>query len=390
MVSWIQFHFNSKYLITVILFPLFYCLREYLYTTIIESDKIKDIRKYKSNPIFFTLLMFFGELTCGIFEIIKVYRAKSNKMQKSSNNQINYRRSRCIEFVLFLIIVSIDITVYTTVNVIIEDKFKQYESLSPIIKMIEIIALGILSSQILNNPLHRHQIICIILFIIIIVISIILEGFILYNYQDPGKPFSIEFYCITIITDILLFTVNSFQYIFEKYVMDQLFYSPYLLLTYSGGIGIIFVFALISFSEITNFDWNFEFVFGSLFHYTFDNWMLIFVIYICDVLVNASLMTTVQQLTPQHVGIGNSLSSIILIIALYMKGDLYLKIFKYVLFFIIFVACLLYTEIIVLNIFSLGDYTKNEIDKRGSRETKKMEKITSNLFENEIEEEFEE
>ena len=50
---------------------------------------------------------------------------------------------------------------------------------------------------------------------------------------------------------------------------------------------------------------------------------------------------------------------------------------KVLIFFVTLIVCLVYTEIIVLNVFSLGDYTKGETDKRGSFETRNMERQLS-------------
>ena len=82
--------------------------------------------------------------------------------------------------------------------------------------------------------------------------------------------------------------------------------------------------------------------------------------YICSVIINGSILTVIQKLTPQHVGIGNALSSI-LVMFIYTKGNWYMIIIKSILFIIVLIVSLIYTEIIVLNIFSLGDYTRYEI-----------------------------
>ena len=73
MVSFIEFHFNSKYLFLLILFPVFYCFREYLYSKIIsiegEENPITISQNDKRNPMLFTLIMFLGEMTSGLFEL---------------------------------------------------------------------------------------------------------------------------------------------------------------------------------------------------------------------------------------------------------------------------------------------------------------------------------
>ena len=143
-------------------------------------------------------------------------------------------------------------------------------------------------------------------------------------------------------------------------MIDKLFYSPYILLVYQGGIGILFILGVLSFANITNFDWNFKRFYDTLFIYSFFEWFEIFIMYICSVIINGSNLTVIQKLTPQHVGIGNALSSI-LVMFIYTKGNWYMIIIKSILFIIVLIVSLIYTEIIVLNIFSLGDYTRYEI-----------------------------
>ena len=150
----------------------------------------------------------------------------------------------------------------------------------------------------------------------------------------------------------------------------------------------MFIFGVMSFSNITNSDWNFNHFFNTLSIYSFFEWFEIFIMYICNVIINGSILTIIQKLTPQHVGIGNSLSSIF-VMFIYTKGNWYMIIIKSILFIIVLIVSLIYTEIIVLNIFSLGDYTRYEIDKRGSRETQKIEKqLSSSIMEDEVVEEM--
>ena len=83
----------------------------------------------------------------------------------------------------------------------------------------------------------------------------------------------------------------------------------------------------------------------------------------------------------EHVGIGNTLGGIFLILFKFFiiknsEWNKYMFV-KVLIFFVILIVCLVYTEIIVLNVFSLGDYTKGEIDKRGSFETRNMERQLS-------------
>ena len=261
------------------------------------------------------------------------------------------------------------------------DIYKSYQSLNPIVKLIEIIVMGYLSSKILNSPIHPHQIVCIILFIICIIIGIIIEGYTQYNEQTT---FSFQSYFLFLFISIVLFTLNSFQFILEKYIIDKKYYSPYLLLLCIGSIGIVFIIIILSLCQITNLQWSFTEVFGNLKIYDLSDWGKIFLIYVCGTFLNVCLMIIVQKLTPQHVGIGNAISGILSVTIINNKNIIFMTIVQNILFFIIFFVCLIYTEIIVLNVCSLGDYTKNEIDKRGIRETQNIEsELTEQVIENE-------
>ena len=203
MVSYIEFHFNSKYLFLVLIFATVSCIRESLCSSILKDPN-------KNNPFFFTLVMFLAEISCGAIEIVKTILSKSQRIRK--NRKMN-GRSLCSELILLLIIVAIDFTVYTIVNLIIGDKFNNYEDLSPIVRLIEIFVLGILSSKILNTPIKPHHIVCIITFIILIFISIITEGVTLNNKE---KSFDLFNYIVFVIITICVFTIDSFQFTFKN------------------------------------------------------------------------------------------------------------------------------------------------------------------------------
>lgn len=368
MVSYIEFHFNSKYLFLVLIFATVSCIRESLCSSILTDPN-------KNNPFFFTLVMFLAEISCGAIEIVKTILSKSQKIRK--NRKMN-GRSLCSELILLLIIVAIDFTVYTIVNLIIGDKFNNYEDLSPIVRLIEIFVLGILSSKILNTPIKPHHIVCIITFIILIFISIITEGVTLNNKE---KSFDLFNYIVFVIITICVFTIDSFQFTFQKYLIDKQFYSPFLLLMYMGIIGIFFLLFVLTFDEMFSLYWTFGNFFTSIAKYSTIDWVKITCIYICGILYNASLLTIIQQLGTEHVGIGNTLGGIFLILFKFfiIKNSEWNKymLVKALIFFVILIVCLVYTEIIVLNVFSLGDYTKGEIDKRGSFETRNMERQLS-------------
>lgn len=290
-------------------------------------------------------------------------------------------RSLFLELIILLLIVGIDFTVYTIVNLIIGDKFTDFGDLSPIVRLIEIFVLGILSSKLLNTPIQPHHIVCIISFIILIIISIITEGIILNKASNQdNNPFDIVNYFIFVIITIAVFTIDSFQFTFEKFLVDKQFYSPFLLLMYMGIIGIIFLLFVLTFANFFSFEWTFTKFLSSISYFSIKDWIEIVFIYICGIFLNSSLIIIIQQLGTQYVGIGNAIGGIFLLIVKYFTDSKYylnrdMLGIKSILFIIILIVCLIYTEIIVLNIFSLGDYTKAEIDKRGFRETKNMENL---------------
>ena len=146
---------------------------------------------------------------------------------------------------------------------------------------------------------------------------------------------------------------------------------------YMGIIGIICLLFVLTFAEMFSLYWTFGKFFSQIGNFTKDDWGIISGIYICGILLNASLITIIQQLGTEHVGIGNALGGVFLILVKIINNDnsewnRYM-IVKAVSFIVILIVCLVYTEIVVLNVFSLGDYTKGEIDKRGTIETRRME-----------------
>ena len=75
MVSYIEFHFNSKYLFLVLIFVTVSCIRESLCSSILTDPN-------KNNPFFFTLVMFLAEISCGAIEIVKTIYPNRKKFEK--------------------------------------------------------------------------------------------------------------------------------------------------------------------------------------------------------------------------------------------------------------------------------------------------------------------
>ena len=131
----ISFKFHRKTLLFLFGLAVLNGFQEHIYSNIIpKDDKPAENFKEKYNPLLLMVIIYFGDICCGILEII---RRKRNKF--------------------FIILISlIDLCVITYIcykhGMLLFD-------ISSIMKIGQIIFLGILSQCFLSSKLYRHHIV---------------------------------------------------------------------------------------------------------------------------------------------------------------------------------------------------------------------------------------
>lgn len=241
---------------------------------------------------------------------------------------------------------------------------------------LSLIWLTFLCHKLINTPIYKHHFISIVL---ICLCQIILGcGVIkIIKLDEMALDFSLLLLC-----DLFFSTKHAI----EKYLMEKKNMLVYKLIFIEGILGIIinvvfvFVFWYIpcppelefcSGGAITNFDKLFD----NLNKIPFD----LFMIYALSIGVNLFVLLTNKFFSPTHRFVFDTVSSILQIVigamkAMFIGGTvvseitLFWKITNIVTYGVIFIGCLIYNEIIVLNFCGIGDFTKNQIIERSIEE----------------------
>ena len=147
---------------------------EYIYSNIIpKDDKPAENFKEKYNPLLLMVIIYFGDICCGILEIIRRKRNKSSQLifheSKLNEKGTNKKLKIMGKDVFFIILISlIDLCVITYIcykhGMLLFD-------ISSIMKIGQIIFLGILSQCFLSSKLY---IILIFSFLLLVCILILL------------------------------------------------------------------------------------------------------------------------------------------------------------------------------------------------------------------------
>ena len=374
-MSLIEFSTPGKYLIYPFLFPLSYIGRYFC---------LHFLPIFTSNTSLFVIVMMLSESSCGIIEIIKKRCWKSKHLYENmdrliqredeliSSNKKKYIKIKEV-FILFLIAL-IDISFNLFLNLLVANSFNSnYKSLTVVLRVSQIIFLGILSYFILNIPIYRFHIVCFVITALLLTLILMAE-----RATDKTSDLTTSEYIIQIVICVVAYCINSIQYVLHKYIMDKHYYSPYSVLGITGlmEIGI----------------WLIIIGFGELFHnekLTFSNAAIgwsnlteeiyyIFCLigaYFLGIVLNIIIILTNLFLTPPYNGINDTLNGIVITLLQMIISKSIFSVLTCVILLCAFIICLIYSEIIVLHCCSIGKDTKKEIVNRGIEETKGMEDL---------------
>lgn len=346
----ISFKWNTNYLICPILMGISFGIR-YTFTNKISGS---------IHFLIFSLVMFFGQFSCFIFEIILKKRSKSNS-QEVVNVQYNQfiERDHCTirwDFLLlfcasFLDLLSFSILGY--VKNIGTRHDESIDSLSFALRMTQTLFLTGLTKLILKIQLFKHNIMAIIIIFIGITALVIMN-----IYSDSWGIFGIY---------ILGYFLNALRISIIKILLDKWYYSTYKLLFIIGSIGIFLVVLIMPFSLlIKSGTFTFKSIYVNsfqIFKYEKISILYIVIVYLMGLLFNVSGTLTNHRLSSSHVGIGDTLAGLILII-IFKLNDIVSLIISFFISLIILLACLIYTEIIVIDCCGLKHNTVTEIFQR--------------------------
>lgn len=317
------------------------------------------------NPIILSFLMFSGQIFSGILTIIVLFRSNICKKKKKENNDdkailgiksdilIQNEKSKMKQsrwdILIYFSISFLDYLSFILLNHTILDN-----NLSLVLRMIQILFISLFAFFILKSRFYKHNLISIIL----IVMGLI--GLTFFEFKlELWKYFL--FY-------IGAFFSNSLRIVLIKVLMEKWYYSPYFLLPIIGITGIVCLFASLPLFPLISLEQlSFHNAMKIPLIETFQDIyqiLLFFGIFIFGLMFNLFGTLTNFHFTSCHVGIGDTLSALILLVILKKDRPVWEIIISFILNSIILIAVIIYTEILVINLCGLNKFTIREIQKR--------------------------
>ena len=245
---------------------------------------------------------------------------------------------------------------------------------------LQIIYIAIISKFLLKTKLYIHHFIGLVIFIIFSLCADIIFNSSLFK----PRIYFILIFCVFLSTDSLFMT-------YEKYMMDKLYYSPYIIVF---SIGLLFLFLAILSTIIVLINGGIFYngnkyliqSFSDYFKEVYYKEVIIHIFYLTTfrIVLNALKILTIYYLTPNHI-----YSAYILIkeFDLLLEKESNYKYLSIILFVFEFISLLIFLEIIELNFLNLNKNTKRNIEKREIKDSEGLSDINmkedneSNLIE---------
>lgn len=403
-----RFSYKLLYLIFLAVFSY---LSFFIRYKIINID---EKRPFKYHQFFFFALHSFGELSCGIIELISIKKQTSETHKKSilvdemdttrisggktSLNVTFLKKEKMMKIrIKFWHILILGALKYLTGFFMVLQKIAEKSLSLDIIQIMRIIFTSLLCYFIFRTKYGRHHIFSIILILVGLTISSLPT--IIIRSENIGM-----YYLLYKIIENIIFSILE---VLEKNYMDFMYLSPYRMIFYEGCVTFVMQIATLT---IANFIGCFSALaddtckktlvnFNTFFSDLNENpivYLLLFLYILIQTGYNFCRVMVNKEYSPTHRTIVDSFSCFCMFISNifihYSKKGAYPDstfIYPGIAGYIIVIAgSLIYHEIILLHCCGLAYNTRIEIDKRGKKEDNKIkqdEEIIENIKKSEIE-----
>ena len=338
-MKYIKFNLYSLSNIYPFISPIFWFLRDYF------SHYTGLLKDFDQEKLYFSFIIFFSEFLSIIGLIILYFTTKKEEENKKKVNNfaINTSKISLIEnkkfkskmsmykIIIIIIITILDIEDNMNIGDIKHGGWNQDS-----IRALELIITSFLCNKLLNLPFYNHHLFSIIILLISGILLIL------------GDSVNIELN--NLLLTILNFLIFSLEIIIESIILKYI--SPYFLNTLKGIIGMITI------SVISLFYNKEKFIFNTLIESKQKLFLILFII--SSAFYNLFIELILHDLTPTHISISESISSI-LVFLVHIFSATALNIIGYSL---ILFASLIYNENIILICFHLDVNTKDSISLR--------------------------
>ena len=373
---------------------------------------------FQSNPYFYLFLFFISHFLIVFFKLFYIIKDKCNSKIRSDiiedkskkqlddlskiktgdanlelivqeKEKIDYRKEKILSILFIGILYFISYVFFYYSNYITTTNF--YGNISMIL---EILFFSLFNRIILGNKLYLHHLFSMILITICILgLYIIL----MINYIKDKKKYDIlTDIILPTILNFIVYSIFCFHLVKAKQLIEKYIIPPFLLIFSLGSFCLILLLIFEPFTFLIHCD---NAVICHKGHFAgiitgfsqLLNTKEAILVFFCVILIFMTafgLWMTVIYLSPSHFLTSDS----IITIGLNIMVDCYneeIKLLKNPLFYILSIftifGCLIYNEIIVINIFGLNHNTRKEILKRETKENEE-DKINLINFDTEVDE----
>ena len=344
----LSFNWQTNYLLIPLAMAIMFDIRYIVtdsYKTIICPDHDDDDKTMNTGiAILNTMIMFLGQTTNGILELLR-----PNSENKGKRIVSKY------QYLWLFVAASLDLASFIFLNIIIG---ASVGDLSLVLRMSQTLFIGLLMYPILKAKLYKHNILAISVITFCLIIFIIAEG---------NNILNVFYYLIS-------YFLNSLRIVVMKVLMEKYFYSTYKELLIIGIIGNVEILIGLFFEMIIHTkDDNsylytiFIIIIPKIFS-QFSSSAYFITMYLSGALFNTFGTLTNELLSSAHVGIGDTLAGLMYVFVKKVNVEVGYIILDIILNIIILISCFVFTEIIILHFWNLKRDTTNAIADRANEE----------------------
>lgn len=382
-----SFKKGSKYLWLIVLSPVAYTLRDLAF-------KLLFGKGFTNHPMLITAIMFLGEILAGLPQFF--IKAKSSNQERKENYRVyqntlhstkgaivdkpeNYSITNKTVFFKVFLSSMIDFLCYTATSYLCSKPEIELYNIHTEMRITPIFFMSLLSWKFLHIEIFKHHTIAI-LIVGIGFITISVNRLISYSNDIFPLQYLILFF--------LIHSIYSIKQINDKYIIDKLYMSPYVLLFYQGIIGfviclvIVGIFSLIHAindtflsSNLTYFENDTFSQVWDVFHLNAINGYLI-LLTITGTFVNIIFMLIKKFFSPTHRSIADSLNAFSTWAYLFCFSNTewtiqwdWLKLLDIFGYLVIIIGSLMYNELLIVHVGNLDQDIIENIADRAEKDT---------------------
>ena len=382
-----SFKKGSKYLWLIVLSPIAYTSRDLAF-------KLLFAEKFINHPMLISAIMFIGEILAGIYQFI--INANSETKEKKDNLRVyqntllntkgaivdkpqDYSITRKKVFLLVLLSSVIDFLCYTATSYLCSFPVIELYNIHTEMRITPIFFMSILSWKSLHIEIFKHHT------IVIIIVGI---GFITISVNRLISYSTDVFPLQYLILFFLIHSIYSIKQINDKYIIDKLYMSPYVLLFYQGIIGfaiclvILGLFSIIHAIDDTFLSSNLTYFENDTFSQVWDVFHLnaingyLILLTITGTFVNIIFMLIKKFFSPTHRSIADSLNAFSTWAYLFCFSNTewtiqwdWLKLLDIFGYLVIIIGSLMYNELLIVHVSNLVQDIIENIADRAEKDT---------------------